>query len=129
MPFFKTNRDIFKTPWEEELYDENAYDSDVLILPETKDWDYKRELQIEDVEIWEQIFYKSGGTALYAAYKPYAEFYLITGDLYVSSTPLIETFYGKLAAQRAYERSIQLGMNIGLNKIWVDQDKMWLYSG
>ena len=126
MPFFKTNYNIFTAPWEDELFDPNWMDSDKIILPPKTDWDYSRELQIEDVDIWEQIYYASGGLGLYAAWSPYAEFYLITNNLY-GKQPLIETFYGPGAGQKAYTRGKELGMMLMLNKIWVEPEDMWMY--
>ena len=78
MPFFKTTYNILTKPWEDEAWDDNWMNSDTLILPPKKDWDYKRELTIEDVSLWEVIYQQGGGLALYASWDPYAEFYLIT---------------------------------------------------
>lgn len=130
MPIFKTTYNILKSPDTDELFDPNWMDSDKLILPPKEDWDYKREMTIEDVDIWEQIYFSSGGTGLYAAWSPYAEFYLIINNVYYNpSCPnSIETFYGKRAGERAYKRGIELGMHLSLNKKWVDSSEMWLYS-
>jgi hypothetical protein len=129
MPFFKSNKDIFFTPWGDEVFNENWMDSNQLILPKTKKWDYERELTIEDVDIWEQIYFESGGTGLYAAWEPYAEFYLITNKLYWNCCKEpIETFYGPGAAKKAYKKARELGMPVTENKIWVEEDEMWLYE-
>jgi hypothetical protein len=127
MSIFKTNRDIFVAPWEDELFDSNWMDSDKIIFPPKIDWDYSRELQIEDVDIWEQIYYASGNFALYASWSPYAEFYLITLPPWHKGEK-IETFYGPKAGKKAYKRAIELGMPIFLNKIWVEPEDMWLYE-
>ena len=77
MPFFKSTKDILKSPWEDELFNPNWMDSDKLVLPPSKEWDYSRELSIEDVDIWEVISEMSGPSGIYASWLPYAEFYII----------------------------------------------------
>lgn len=130
MPIFKTTHNIFMTPDEDELFDPNWMDSNKLTLPSRSPWDYKREMYIEDVDIWEQIHFKSGGTGLYASWSPYAEFYLIINNLYwsLNKSNSIETFYGPGAAAKAYVRATELGMSIHVKKTWVDPEDMWLYE-
>jgi hypothetical protein len=122
MPFFKTTYNILKTPDEDEAFDPKWMDSDKIILPPKKDWDYKREMQIEDVNLWEIIFDYGGGIGLYAAWDPYAEFFMLT---YRGS---IETFYGKGAQIRLKERLKELNLKYPQNLYWVDDEKMWLYE-
>jgi hypothetical protein len=134
MPIFRGNRDIFKNPDQDEVFNENWMDSDKLVLPPSPPWDYSREMTIDDVDIWEQIYYETGGQALYAAYCPFAEFYLITtyGIVDAGKQGLasynIETFYGANAGKQAYARAKQLGMPIQLNTVWVEPEDMWLYT-
>ena len=78
MPFFKTTYNILVRPGEDELFDPNWMNSDKMILPPKKDWDYSRELQIEDIHIWEVLYEASGGIGIYAAWDPFAEFYMFT---------------------------------------------------
>jgi len=127
MPIFRTTKNILVSPWEDDLFDPNWMDSDKLVLPPKKDWDYARELKIEDVDIWEEIYRASGNLGLYAAWSPYAEFYLITLPFWYEGE-LIETFYGKNANKRAYKRALELGMHLHLNKVWVEPEDMWLYE-
>ena len=122
MPQFKTTKNIFVDPWNDELFDENWMNSESVFLPPKKDWDYKREIKIEDVDIWEVIYQQGGGLGLYASWSPYAEFYLITKGLQG-----IETFYGKRSGEFAYKRAKELGMQVSLGKVWVEDSDMWLY--
>ncbi len=50
---FKSTQNIFKDL--QEYFDPNWMDSNSLILPPKKEWDYKRPMQIEDVDLWEVI--------------------------------------------------------------------------
>jgi hypothetical protein len=122
MPVFKSTYNILKKPDENEVFDPNWMDSDSLVLPPKKDWDYKRDLTVEDIDIWEVIFEYSGGTGLYAAWNPYAEFFMFTHQ------HTVKTFYGAGAQIKVKRHLESLGIPYNTNKIWVDDDKKYLYS-
>jgi hypothetical protein len=123
MPVFKSTYNILKTPWENEVFNPNWMDSDKLVLPTKKDWDYKRVLQIEDVNVWEVIFESGGGWGLYASWDPYAEFYLL-----MTGSKGIETFYGAGVQKHLKSRLKELNLSVPENKVWVDPDEMWIYQ-
>lgn len=104
MPRFKSTQNILKDNLE--VYDDNWFDKPFLELPPSPKWDNKRQLQVEDVDIWEVISEMSGPTGLYASWMPYAEFYMIVNQGKIDST-----YYGegsdKYAAKRAEELNIQ----------------------
>ena len=118
MPFFKSTYNILKVVDSDEVFNENWMDSNSIVLPPGKDWDYSRELQIEDIDIWEVIYEAGGGWGVYAAWDPYAEFYLITTGTdakYNRSTvnkngainytdKFFETYYGKGAQKNVQKR-------------------------
>jgi hypothetical protein len=128
MPFFKSTHNIFVAPWEDEVFNPNWMNSDKMVLPPNPKWDYLREIQIEDVDIWEQIYYQSGGLGLYAAWCPFAEFYMITLPRFRDLPNSVETFYGSMASEKAYARAVELGMPVHKNSFWVDDEDMWLYT-
>jgi len=126
MPFFKTTHNIFVDSGE--YFDPNWIDSDKLILPPKTNWDYTREMQIEDVNIWEVVYQQGGGLALYASWDPYAEFYMVTNYHFKTISNKIETYYGPNASMSAYKRAKELGMPVELNTHWVEPEDMWLYQ-
>ena len=126
--FFKSSYNIFVKPDEDEVYNNDWANLPFIQNPVNEKWDYQRELQIEDVNIWEQIYYESGGLALYAAWDPLAEFYMITHKFFMHTPNSIETFYGPMAGERAYKRALELGMPIFKNQVWVEPEDMWLYT-
>jgi hypothetical protein len=129
MPFFKTTKNILTTPWEDELWDDNWMDSDKVVLPPNSNWDYHRELQIEDVSIWEVLYQQGGGIGIYAAWDPYAEFYLITQHNFSIRTNAIETYYGPDAQKLVEKRAKELKVPpLTKYKIWVEPEDMWLYE-
>jgi hypothetical protein len=126
MPFFKSTYNILKSPEEDEVFNPNWMDSDSVILPPKKNWDYGREMIVEDVDIWEVLYEGSGGIGVYASWTPYAEFYLITTGL-KSLLPgqrindrIWETYYGADAQKKVYNRSRELGITLPIFKTWVE---------
>ena len=129
MPFFKSTHNIFKKPWEDEVFEESWMESNSVYTPPTKIWDYKRELKIEDVDIWEVLYEQGGGVGIYAAWEPYAEFYIIrTGWIEELAGRGLETYYGPGSQKKVYKRAKKLGIPLSTSKIWVDPEHMWLYS-
>jgi hypothetical protein len=113
----------------QEVFEENWMNYDTLQTPPRPDWDYSRELKIEDVDIWEVIYEQGGGVGVYASWCPYAEFYLIrTGYWNESSGNAIETYYGAGAAQSVQKRAKELKIPLYENKMWVEPEDMWLYQ-
>lgn len=128
MPIFKTTKNILTAPWEDELFTENWNNLDTAYLPPNTPWDYSRELKIEDVNIWEQIYYQGGGFGIYASWDPYAEFYMITGHHFSIKPGSIETYYGPLAQEKVIKRAKEMNVELVLNNFWVEPQDMWLYS-
>jgi len=139
MPQFKSTYNILKKVDEDEVFESRWMDSDDVVLPPKIDWDYKREMTIEDVDIWEVLHVQGGSIGVYAAWLPYAEFYMITtgpdwkndpaeinGYQYVHKN--IETFYGPDAQKKVYARAKEIGINLPVYKNWVNDDEMWLHT-
>lgn len=103
MPRFKSTQNILKD--NNEYYDANWFDKPFLELPPNPKWDNKRELQIEDIDIWEVIAEMSGPTGIYAAWMPYAEFYMI-----VKQGKIDSTYYGEGSDKYAAKRADELGI-------------------
>jgi hypothetical protein len=146
MPIFKTNKNLFDPKDCGEYFDPNWMDSNKLILPPGGPddlkfhWDYNRDMKIEDVDLWEVIIEGWARCGVYAAWLPYAEYYIIVhyGTVYketpngawdgIIRSPIIDEFYGPNAQQRLVTRMKQLGIPVKLHEHWVDDDKMWIYA-
>jgi hypothetical protein len=139
MPSFRSTYNILTKYDEDEVFNENWMDSDTIILPPKTEWTYDREMIVEDVDIWEIIYEASGGIGVYAAWAPFAEFYMLTtgndmrnGIRYVNTIPyynrLIETFYGPGAQDRLFKRAKELGITLPVYKSWVEPQDMWLHT-
>lgn len=124
MPFFKTTENIFKNYGE--YFDPNWMDSDKVILPPKTNWDYSRPMQIEDVDLWEVIY--EAGSCVYAAWSPFAEFYMIMPLFSDSNSPSIELYYGAGANEKVKKRMKELNLFVPNIKVWVEPEDMWLYT-
>jgi uncharacterized membrane protein YbaN (DUF454 family) len=139
MPIFKSTFNILAKYDEDEVYNSNWLDSNSIYLPPKKEWDYQRELQIEDVDIWEVLYEGSNGIGIYASWSPYAEFYLVTKGINYKNDPrfyersgntpywdkLVETFYGRGAQMKVQVLARQLDIPINTFQTWVDDNEMW----
>lgn len=123
MPFFKTTANIFTDFGE--YFDPNWMDSNKVVLPEKVNWDYSREMTIEDVDIWEVIH--ESGFGIYAAWSPFAEFYLIKPPYSAQNDIGIQTFYGPGANKAIADKMKQFGIRVPQSKVWVEPEDMWLY--
>ncbi len=103
MPQFKTTQNILKD-FGDEVWHDNNMDSDKIVLPPSPDWSYDRVMNFEDVEIWEVIIERGGGIAVYAAWCPYAEYYIIRHNWGED----LEAFYGRFVQPQVLERLDQL---------------------
>jgi hypothetical protein len=77
MPIFKNTLDILTNPWSYEFSCENS-----RTPPKTNDWNMERNITVDDVILWEQLYYEPGNIGVYVAYRPYADCYLITYNLF-----------------------------------------------
>jgi len=142
VPFFKTTFNILKKCDEDEAHESKWFTEDTLQLPPKIDWDYQRELQVEDVDLWEVLYEEGQGIGVYAAWLPYAEFYMLTTGINYSNDPryfsrsgdtpywdrVVETFYGKNAQKRVWARAKELGIPLQLHQSWVETEDMWLHQ-
>lgn len=127
MPRFKSTVDIFVT--KDEFFNTFWMDSNKVIVPPTKPWTYDREMQIEDVDLWEVIWEASGGLGVFASYLPFGEFWLVCNGWGTDgSTPTYQTFYGAGAEKKVRAIMDQRGWTYAIQKYWVDDDKLWLYK-
>jgi hypothetical protein len=97
MPIFKTNKNIFEDFGEH--YDANWMDQDRITLPETSTWDGSRELDPQEVELWEVLSEFSGG-GVYAAWKPYGPLYMFVLPQWAGG---VKSFYGESAEAEVRE--------------------------
>ena len=114
MAIFKSTRYILENPWAADI------SADPVAPPPKTIWNYQKELTIDDVELWEQIYYQPGNIGIYAAYEPYAEFYLLTYNLFMHEPCGIQTFYGKDAEKQLWQKIKELKILVVLNKVWAD---------
>lgn len=102
MPIFRETAHIFNPDKIGLEYFESCWmNYDKVIYPPTSEWDYGRELTIDDVDLWEVIMeWSSGGdervnggfSGVYAAWRPHAELFMVKLPPQKGG---VRTFYGK----------------------------------
>jgi hypothetical protein len=106
-----------------EIFDNNWSNYNFIKTPPKKNWDYARQLQIEDVNVWEVIYEESGRLEVYASWDPYAEFYMV-----VHKKSVVDTYYGAGSQDIIKKILDENGGTYALHKKWVDPDDMWIYD-
>ena len=112
MPVFKNTLDILTNPWSYQFDQENVSSSQ---LPNTYNWTSDVEITVDDVVLWEQLFYEPGNVGIYVAYKPYTDLYVITYNLFFETAQKFEIFVGKHATQACYDKAASLGIYLNFN--------------
>lgn len=112
MAVFKSTRYILDNPWAAEIATDSA------ATPPTHTWKNQQPPTIEEIELWEQIYYQPGNIGIYAAYEPYADFYLLTYNLFIDTPQGIQTFYGAQAQKQLWQKIKDLKIPVVLNSIW-----------
>jgi hypothetical protein len=102
MTVFKLSKEVFDTPWD--------YDTKRNISPPlTEDWHNTREITVDDVSIWEQIYHEPGNIGIYAAYCPYAEFYIFVFEQFLKTKYEIRSFHN---TELVYQESLKFGIRL-----------------
>jgi hypothetical protein len=124
---FKSTQNIFKDFGE--VFEQSWMDSNKVGMPPKTEWDYSRQLQIEDVDIWEVIYEQGGAVGVYAAWSPYAEFYMVrVGWQKEAQGHGVETYYGPGAQKQVQNRMREMSIPFSVNQTWVEPEDMWLYT-
>lgn len=76
MPRFKSSADLLAGVHVD--FNENFIENAVNKTPPSLPWNGDRPITFNDVDVWEFISESSGPIGIYAAWNPYAEFYVVT---------------------------------------------------
>jgi hypothetical protein len=119
MTILRTTEDILSIMWATDSTESPTTTPDVH-------WHYLREMKIEDVSIWEEVFRQPGNAGVYGAWSPHAEFYIIVYELFLDNKETIETFYGVDASKNLRRRAAELGIELPMHEVWIDSHNTWL---
>jgi len=75
---------------------------------------------INNVKLWEQIFYKKNYAGIYAAWSPYVEFYILVYEPLLGTDYSYESFFGIDRTKELMFRAKQLKIDLKEQFIWVD---------
>ena len=105
MPIFKLTREIMQNNWDYSVKNHIA-------PPKTEDWHNQRPITIDDVTIWEQLYYQPGNVGIYVAHCPYAEFYIVVYELFLNTPQGIVTYRGTDAPSMVYNKALEMGIDL-----------------
>ena len=114
MATFKNTLDILTNPWNDDFSQRNI---SARTVPTTSSWSTNNSICIDDIILWEQLYYEPGNIGIYVAFNPYAEFYLITYNLFFDTEFKFEEFSGDNAAQECYDRAAELGLRLEYTQV------------
>lgn len=125
MPRWKSTEQIINLSKDGELFDENwmNYHSIYHYMPNPTKWKENRLIKFEDVDIWEVIAEITGPISIYAAWQPYAPYFVV-----IKNWTIEKEFWGTEGEQRLHQYMINHGINISLNQLWVDEEDISLYK-
>jgi hypothetical protein len=82
-------------------------------------WLEKTAIGLDDIKLWEQLFYQPGLVGVYVSWEPYEEFYIIVHLLHLDKL-FIETFYGSDAVDCVLDRCKDFNIILPSNEIFVE---------
>ena len=106
----KTTTEILNNAWGE------ISSEDVPQRRTPFNWMKDTKFKIEDIDSWEEIYYRPGVIGVYVSWNPYEEFYIITHNLHLDKS-FIEIFQGPDAVDDIIQRCKSFGVNIKYNLI------------
>jgi hypothetical protein len=75
---------------------------------------------IDDINLWEEIYYNSGTIGVYAAWDPYEDFYIIVHNLHLDKN-YIETYTGSTAVDAIINRCQEFGIDLNISESFINQ--------
>jgi hypothetical protein len=111
---FKSTYQILNNPWKEDVPNIDPFP---IVRPPSKSWEGNRTIRLDDVNLWEQIYYEPGVIGVYAAWDPIDEFYLITYNCFLGQNSGYKLFHGNTAVDNLIEELKLLEINIPVRTI------------
>jgi len=105
---FRSSDSIFKTPWRPIIPN---LSSNTAPPPAGNHYsDFTPTL--DDIKLWEEIYYQSGHIGVYAAWDPFVEFYMITYNLFLDTPAGYKTFFGDNCVDEVIEELSKIGIEL-----------------
>lgn len=112
---FKTTQEILNNPWDCQQRETTVH------LPPKILWDREKEVTIDDVELWEQIYYQPGNVGIYAAWTPFVELYIFVYDLFAAEKRTIEVYN---SSAEVFKKAQRIGVDLSTHRIWVSEEEL-----
>lgn len=122
MPRWKTTQSLLSD--DREYFDENwmNYESIDQYSPKGKIWNEKRKIQFQDVDLWEIISEWGGPGGIYAAWSPYAHYFIV-----IHNYQLVHEFWGISGEKELQKFMKKNNIPFSKNKVWIEDCEMKYY--
>lgn len=126
MPRWKTTEQILHLSKDGEIFEENwmNYESIKQYMPPNPPWREKTSIKFENVDIWEVIYEESGLSGIYAAWCPYAPYFIVTDHWRI-----VKEFWGINGEKQLQKYMFENNIPFNLKEIWVEDDLITQYVG
>lgn len=126
MPVFKSTSEILNNPWKDVSVEYKHVTGNEP--PTNHEWNYQNDVTVDDIKVWEQLYFQPGNIGVYAAHSPRIEFYMIVYNLFLNTPNGMQTFYGAGAEKKMIEQLNKLKITLETNTVWVEPQDEWLYT-
>ncbi len=125
MPRWKTTENILVPQKDGEYFIEDwmNYESLSQYLPPSPIWLENRSIKFEDVDLWEVIVEWTGLSGVYAAWAPYAHYFIVTNEW-----KIVAEFWGIQGELKLQQYLKSINIPFSLSKIWVDEENFQSYT-
>ena len=112
---FKSTAHILNNPWKEDVPN---IDPNPKMVPPKTSWTSNNRPDIDDVKLWQQIYYEPGVVGVYASWDPYVDLYMITYNLFMDKDLGVKSFYGPEAEEQVKQELKKLDINLPEYTVW-----------
>jgi hypothetical protein len=113
---FISTSDIKNNSWSQRNYDKNF-----LLTPPSDPWNLNSDPDLEDIRVWEEIYYDPGIIGVYAAWDPYCEFYIIDYPFIKDTDKRFLKFYGFESSDKIQKILKKYNIEIPLSTVKINQ--------
>jgi hypothetical protein len=114
---FKSTYQILNNPWKEDVPNIDPFPA---VCPPSRPWKENRSIELDDVNLWEQIYYEPGIIGVYASWDPKEEFYLVTYNFFLGENTGYKLLRGNSSVDDIVKELQNLGIDIPVNQIKID---------
>lgn len=111
---YKTTYHILNNPLEKK------YSNNYFPYPIHSENTEEKILHLNDIELWEEIYYYPGFIGIYISHIPHVEYYMVTYNFFLDKEKSYEIFYGENGKNKVLEIANKLNIPIEISILQVN---------